>query len=120
MHISTSLTRSIEIGAVRREEWDIEVVRTDGGQEVRNTRWAESLRSYDIALPQATTAGSLTDFNAVVQMWRDTEGGTHTFNFYDWIDAKTVKVRFGTPLQITSDAGHLRHIDTFTLQEVRE
>lgn len=120
MHINTTLTRNVEIGAVRREEWDIEVVPTDGGQEVRNTRWASSLRSYDIALPSYTTAGDLTDFNATVAVWRASEGGTHTFTFHDWIDDANVKVRFATPLQITSDAGHLRHIDTFTLQEVRE
>lgn len=120
MHLNVNLTANIEIGAVRREEWDIEVVRTDGGQEVRNTRWASSLRSYDIALPTATTAGDLTDFDSVVQMWRDTNGGTHTFNFHDWIDSVDVKVRFATPLQISSEAGHLRHVDQFTLQEVRE
>jgi hypothetical protein len=28
-----------------------------------------------------------------------------------------VKVRFESPLQITAPAGHLRHIDTFTLKE---
>src|SRR5574338_454228 len=103
MHINVGLTRNIEIGAVRREEWDIEVVRTDGGQEVRNTRWAEPLRSYDISLPPCDVDSDTADFDSVRQMWSDTEGGTHTFNFHDWIDDQTVKVRFATPLQVTSD-----------------
>jgi uncharacterized protein (TIGR02217 family) len=120
MHLNVSLPTRIEVGAVRREEWDNEVVRTDGGQEVRNTRWSAPLRSYDISMPVTSTAGDLSDFNSVKQIWSDTEGGTHTFWFNDWVDSEQVKVRFSTPLQITSDAGHLRHIDQFTLQEVRE
>jgi hypothetical protein len=51
-------------------------------------------------------------------MWSDTEKGLHSFDFYDWVDEETVKVRFDSPLQITAPAAHLRHIDTFTLKEV--
>jgi hypothetical protein len=118
--INTTLTENIEIGAVRRIVWDREIVRTDGGQEVRNTRWAAPLRSYEISMPSVSTSGDLTDYNAVLQVWEDSEGGTLTFTFHDWVDDEDVVVRFDSELQISSEAGHLRHIDTFTLQEVRD
>jgi hypothetical protein len=44
----------------------------------------------------------------------------HTFDFYDWIDEEVVKVRFETPMSITSEAGHLFHVDTLTLKECNE
>lgn len=119
MHLDSQLTRQVEIGAVRRQEWAIEVIRTDGGQEVRNSRWSEPLRAYDVALPSCTQTSRDT-FDAVMQMWTDTNGGTDSFWFYDWVDDELVKVRFDSAPQVTSDAGHLLHMDTFTLQEVRE
>jgi hypothetical protein len=48
----------------------------------------------------------------------DTSRGLDTFNFTTSLMMSLVKVRFETPLQITAPAGHLRHIDTFTLKEV--
>lgn len=118
-HIAKQLTRNIEIGATRVHNQDsLEIVTTDSGKEVRNSRASCEARRWEVALPTYSTAGDLTDYNAVRQMWSDTERGLHTFLFYDWVDAELVRVRFDSPLQITAPAGHLRHIDTFTLKEV--
>lgn len=124
-HIATQLTRSIEIGAVRIHGQDsLEVVTTDGGKEVRNLRAEDEPRRWEVSLPtvnvggNGATAGVTTDYDAVRQMWSDTNRGLDTFNFYDWVEDEVVKVRFETPLSITAPAGHLRHIDTFTLKEV--
>lgn len=119
-HFTTRLTQKIEIGAVRRIMFDTEIIKTDGGNEVRNSRWATPLRSYDIALPPCTRDN--VDYLSLIQMWNVTLGGLHSFDFVDWIDQTgntVVNVRFDTPLQITGIAGHLDHIDTITLQEVR-
>ena len=119
MHIGTSLTRNIEIGAVRVYGQDsLEVVTTDGGKEVRNLRAEDEARRWEVALPTCDIDNERTDYDSVRQMWSDTEKGLHTFDFWDFIEEETVKVRFDSPLQITAPAGHLRHIDTFTLKEV--
>jgi hypothetical protein len=119
MHLDVHLTRNIEIGAVRIEGQDgLEVVTTDGGKEVRNARASDEARRWEVSLPTVSTSGDTTDYDAVRQMWSDSERGLHSFNFHDFIEDETVKARFDSPLQITAPAGHLRHIDTFTLKEV--
>lgn len=119
MHLATQLTRNIEIGAVRVEGQDsLEVVTTDGGNEVRNTRAEEEARRWEVSLPTVNIDGDTADYDAVRQMWTDTVRGLHTFLFYDFIADEMVKVRFDSPLSITAPAGHLRHVDTFTLKEV--
>jgi hypothetical protein len=118
-HVDVHLTRNIEIGARREDSMDgLEVVRTDGNQEVRNSRTDFEPRRYEIAGYSCNSDNE--DFIAMRQMWRDTERGLHTFNFYDWIDEEVVKVRFETPMSITSEAGHLFHVDTLTLKECDE
>ena len=118
MHINSSLTRNIEIGAVRVDGQDgLEIVTQDNLQEVRNSRVDSEPREWQIALPTVSTAGDMTDYNAIRQMWRDTLRGLHTFDFYDHVDGVMCRVRFASPLQITADAGHLRHVDTITIRE---
>lgn len=118
-HIAAQLTRNIEIGARREDAMDgLEITTTDGGQEVRNSRTEFEPRRYEIA--GYTCVIDNADFVSMRQMWRDTERGLHTFNFYDWIDQEIVKVRFETTMSITSEAGHLFHIDTITLKECDE
>jgi hypothetical protein len=117
-HVNSQLTRNIEIGAVRVDGQDgLEVVVQDNLQEVRNSRVDSEPREWQISLPPVSTSGDLTDYNAIRQMWHDTLRGLHTFDFYDYVDAKMCRVRFASPLQITMDAGHLRHVDTITLRE---
>jgi hypothetical protein len=82
MHLWLSLPTSIENGAVRMLQQDKEVVLTDGGYEVRNTRWSGPLRSFQIGYNNASSWTD-DDHAAVEQMWRDTNGGTDTFNFAD-------------------------------------
>lgn len=119
MHLAIQLTENIEIGAVRLLGQDsLEVVTTDGGKEVRNLRAADEARRWEISLPTVDVDGDTADYDALRDMWRQTEKGLHSFLFHDFVDDELVKVRFDSPLQITAPAGHLRHIDTFTLKEV--
>lgn len=121
-HIATQLTENIEIGAVRIDGQDgLEIIKTDSQKEVRNARTDADPRQWEIALPMVDIeGGDTTDYDAVRQMWSDTERGLHTFDFRDFIDDEIVKVRFDGPLQFTAPAGHLRKIDTFNLVEVFE
>jgi hypothetical protein len=118
MHLWLSLPTSIENGAVRMLQQDKEIVLTDGGYEVRNTRWASPLRSWQIAFNNAQLDND--DHAAVEQMWRDTNGGTDTFKFADERTGDTARVRFDAELQFTNTVGPFYHLDTFTLREVRD
>lgn len=117
-HVPTQLTENIEIGAVRIHGQDgLEVITTDGGREVRNLRAEDEPRRWEIAIPVANLNGDTADYDSVRDMWANTNRGLDTFNFNDFVEEEIVKVRFESPLQITAPAGHLRHIDTFTLKE---
>jgi hypothetical protein len=118
MHLWLSLPTAIEKGSVRLLQQDKEVVETDGGYEVRNTRWASPLRSFQIGFNNKP----LSDANhaAVETMWRDTSGGTDTFNFFDEKSGDTARVRFDGELQFVNTTMQIYRIDTFTLKEVRD
>lgn len=118
MHLWLSLPTSIENGAVRMLQHDKEVVLTDGGFEVRNTRWSGPLRTWQVGYNNAR----LDDDNhaAVEAMWRNTAGGTDTFNFADERTGDTPRVRFDAELQFTNTVGPFHHLDVFTLREVRD
>lgn len=119
MHLWLSLPQKMEIGAQRADDWDVEVVPTDGGFEVRNERASSPLRQYHLALPIKTADDA--DFVALRAMWKDAHGRNFTFNFTDWIDSDTVRVRFDTGLQFTTPKRmQLHHTDTFTLKQVRD
>jgi hypothetical protein len=119
MPIGTRFTENVEIGAIRIHGQDsLEVVTTDGGKEVRNLRAEDEPRRYQVALPVVDIESDDTaDYDSVRQMWADSGRGLEPFYFHDFVDQEDVLVRFESELQITAPAGHLRHIDTFTLKE---
>lgn len=119
MHIAEQLTENIEIGAVRIHGQDsLEVVTSDGGNEVRNLRAENEPRRWEISLPMTDLDDNREDYDSVRAMWEKTQRGLYTFDFQCFVDEELVKVRFEGPLQITAPAGHLRQIDTFTIKEV--
>lgn len=118
-HLATRLTENIEIGAVRVENQDgLEVVRMDNLRTVRNSRVEEEPRRWEIALPIVDIeSGDTADYDALRQLWRNSARGLHTFDFKCFVDDAVYTVRFESPLSITAPAGHLRHVDTFTIVE---
>jgi len=119
MHIAEQLTENIEIGAVRIDDQEgLEVVTTDSSKEVRNSRVEKEPRYWEVSVPMADIESDETeDYDSVRNMWRITERGLHTFDFKCFVDNEICKVRFASRRTITAPAGHLRHIDTFTLKE---
>lgn len=115
--LATTLPEEVEIGAMRRLEYSTETVTTDGGFEVRNARWSEPLRVYEIAYPHATRDDAV--YLAVVALYEEALGKLYSFTFHDWIDDVDVDVRFDSPLEIETPAGHLDHIVSMRLMEVR-
>lgn len=118
MHLWLSLPSAIESGLVRASEQSLEVVTTDGGYEVRNSRWSGPLRNWHPSYPMADADDAT--HTAVEQMWIDTSYGADTFNFTDPKGGDTTRVRVDGSLQFTNQVGSLYHLDTFTLKEVRD
>lgn len=118
MHLWLSLPTAIEHGSVRLLTQDKEIVDTDGGYESRNTRWSGPLRRWQIGYPNK----ALSDANhaAAEDLWRDTNAGTDTFNFFDEKAGDTARVRFDGDLQFTNTTMQIYRIDTFTVKEVRD
>lgn len=115
--LSNTLPEQVEINAVRRLEYSTETVVTDAGFEVRNARWAEPLRVYEITYPHAPRDDAV--YLAVKQLYEDSLGGLYSFNFKDWTDGAIVPVRFDSPLEIESPTGSIDHIVAMRLKEVR-
>lgn len=121
MRLAIQMTENVEIGAMRVLNQDaLEVVTQDSGHEVRNLRSSDEPRQWQVALPVVDIDQDTTDYDSVRQMWLDTLRGLYAFDFYDFVDGTVYPVRFASPLQITAPAGHLRHVDTFTLKETLE
>jgi uncharacterized protein (TIGR02217 family) len=93
-HIATRLTENVEIGAVRIEEQDVEIVRTDGGNEVRNTRWSQPLLRFEISFPMSQRDNAV--FLEVRNAYRACRGMLHSFKFRDWSDYQATDEQFGT------------------------
>jgi hypothetical protein len=96
----------------------LEVVTTDGGYEVRNTRWATPLRTWHASYPMADADDAV--HVAVEEMWEETNYGADTFNFTDPKSGDTTRARVDGSLQHTNQVGSLYHLDTFTIKEVRD
>lgn len=116
-HLTSTLPNRIQLGAVRRDDWGTQVITRDDGLEVRNNRWATSLRTYEISLPPMVRTDA--DYIALRALFAEAEGGLHSFDMTDWSDGATVPVRFDTPLHIVGLTPEVDDIDTFTLIEVR-
>lgn len=120
MHFDMSLPSAIENGARRTLEWDIEIVTTDGGHEVRNQRRSRPTRVWELSYNNAPEDDE--DHAAVEALWNVTAGGTHTFNFTDSRAAgdlsADLKVRFDSDLTITNTLGPFHKVDTFVIREV--
>lgn len=93
-HISTRLAREIELGAVRRDRMDLSVVEKGGGGTVRNRRWSQFLREYDIAYPVSRRDASI--LQSVIAAFLATGGGEDTFDFEDWRENAVIDEPIGT------------------------
>jgi uncharacterized protein (TIGR02217 family) len=93
-HIATRLSENVELGAVRIEEDDVEIVRTDGGSEVRNNRWSQPLLRFELSFPVSARDNAV--FLEVRAAYRVCRGQLHSFKFRDWSDYQATDQIFGT------------------------
>jgi uncharacterized protein (TIGR02217 family) len=116
--LATTLPQEVELGAVRRLGRGTQVVMQDSGHEVRNNRWANGLRIYEISFPISKRDDPV--YQAVLALFEEAQGSLYSFNFIDWTDGARVTVRFDGELQVSSPATHLDQIGSLVLKEVRE
>lgn len=93
-HIATRLSENVEIGAVRIDEQQVEIARSDGGGEVRNTRWAQPLLRFEISFPTSLRDDAV--YLEVRNAYRACRGMLHSFKFRDWSDYQATDEMFGT------------------------
>jgi hypothetical protein len=117
-HFHLSLPSIIANGAAKRSQWEFETVQTVGGKEVRNSLWSSPLRHFEV--PMAACKVDDADLAEVRNIFVVTEGGVHTFDFYDEEEGETVKVRFDAELVVSGIEGPWVRVETLQLREVRE
>ncbi len=94
MFIDERLPTRIETGAIRRDEEDIEVTRTDGQWEIRNARHSQSLLEFEISF-KTDLYGSAVNA-AVKSLYKVARGSLHSFRFRDWSDFALTDANIGT------------------------
>jgi len=114
--VTERLTSRIEASAVKRNAYSTEIVRTDGGAEYRNARWAEPLAEWDITIPPSKRNSA--DYAAAVALFAVTFGSLLTFDFHDIETCADVEVRIKDDSIVFTGVGNLASID-LTLVEVR-
>lgn len=115
--LASTLPDKIEIGATRRFDWRTSVVETDAGTEIRNNRWANPLRVYELNFPVMEIDDA--DYLAVLALYDEAQGGLLSFEFTDWSDDSVVTVRFAGELEEAAPNGGHRKIVSVVLKEVR-
>lgn len=81
----TRFPDDISRGATSRQRRLTDVVTLRSGHEERNTIWAHSRRSYDVALG----VRDLGDIYAVIEFWEARRGRLRGFRFKDWADFRS-------------------------------
>jgi uncharacterized protein (TIGR02217 family) len=94
MHIDARLPDEIELGAERRERFNVEVATSDSGYEDRNSLWEQPLVEYEISFPPSTR--DATPYTQVIAAFRATGGGRDSFDLEDWSDHEATNEPFGT------------------------
>lgn len=82
--LNQRLPSKVELGAVRRDAEDIEIVTTDGGWETRNARHSQSLLEFEISFPTAKVGDETRA--AVIALYKAARGKLRTFRFRDYSD----------------------------------
>lgn len=96
MHIATRLPLNVELGAVRRDIMNLEVVENDSGHEDRNRLWNQFKREYDITYPIAKRDGPTNaSFAIVYDAFLASGAGEDSFDFQDWRDHTATDQLFG-------------------------
>lgn len=82
--IEDRLTEDIEVNATAKPRFSTEIVTTDGGHEVRNSRWAYPRHVFEFNLAPNTRDSQ--DFLEFRDLYYAAGGAFETFRFKHWAD----------------------------------
>lgn len=100
--IDERLTREIEVGAKARPAYKTDVITTDGGFEVRNSRWTYPRFEFEFMIEPgdpdddpAYYSGQVQTLNAFVNLFHVAGGQADTFRFRHWSDYQVAAMPIG-------------------------
>lgn len=93
--IDYRITDHIGAGAIMRPKFNTEIVKTDGGFEVRNSRWAYPLHVMEFDLSPAV-AGEDEDLEQFRELFYAAGGADESFKFKDRYDYSATRTFIGT------------------------
>lgn len=102
--------------ATKRDAYSTEVVRTDGGGEHRNARWAAPLAEWDVSIPLCKRNSA--EYLAAVALFDAIKGSWKSFTFHDPVACADVEVRLLDDTLSITPQGNLVAID-FAVREER-
>jgi uncharacterized protein (TIGR02217 family) len=93
--LTTRLDADIEAGAKAKPRYATDIVTTDGGFEVRNSRWAYPLFQFEFNLAPGVL-GTDEPLDDVIEVFHLVGGSAGTFPFRHWADFQGVGEYLGT------------------------
>ena len=85
LYINDLLDASIEAGAKARPRYSTDIVSTDGGWEIRNSRWAYPLFQFEFNLSPGYREDDAA-LDAFLDLFHAAGGSAGTFRFHYWRD----------------------------------
>jgi uncharacterized protein (TIGR02217 family) len=110
------LPSRIEASAQKRRFYSTEIVRTDGGLQHTNQRWAEPMAEWDIEVPLIKRNSQ--EYLAVEAVFEAAKGSMYTFDFHDVETCEIVEVRIKEDTIVINGVGNLVTI-AMTLEKAR-
>lgn len=92
--IDDRLTEHIEAGAKARPMFSTEVVKTDGGWTITNSRWSYPLHEFEFNVTPGVVGE--TELDNFVDLFYACGGMANTFKFRHWADYEGVNEAIGT------------------------
>lgn len=94
--IEDRLTQQIEAGAKAKPRFSTEVIKTDGGWEVRNSRWQYPLHQFEFDILPGYVDDATDILDPVIDLFYAAGGAADTFRFKHWADYQGVLEAIGT------------------------
>lgn len=114
--LTSTLPNAVENMAVKDLDYATEIVRTDGGSVMANSRWSEPLATWSVTTKPYKRND--TDYVDTVNLFHAALGSGDTFSFHDIETCTDKTVRFKDDKMQFQPVGNSVRL-SFTLEEVR-
>lgn len=94
IYVNDLLSADIEAGAKARPRYSTDIITTDGGHEIRNSRWAYPLFQFEFTLSPGYREDDAA-LDAFIDLFHAAGGSHAVFRFHYWRDGAVVNQRLG-------------------------